>query len=139
MAGMLVLDLTTEYIFAFFTLCLLANYNSFMSLWILTSGVQLYGRITLGSKYRVYFIAMNVAYIALTIIAAIPATGNCTPENVYPVINSMLPIIFMINCIFSMYLKFKNYHKEDWHLDHSMINSFCEAEASHDDFTLFSE
>jgi len=48
MFGMLVLDLTTEYIFAFFALCLLANYNSFMTIWILTSGVRLNDRRTLG-------------------------------------------------------------------------------------------
>jgi len=137
MLGMLSLDVGKAYIPLFFIFCLLANFNSLVILWIILRDIELTDGNKMGYRYRWYFRTMILLYVAIAVAAVIPGVGKCTTTQIYPRVNSMLPILFMLNYLFSIYLRSKDSHSEEWCPLYLINNPICPSRNNFDEINLF--
>lgn len=112
--GLLLFDLGTKYIFAYFLLQISVNYTTMCALYLLLKNVEVSPGLTLSKKFRWFFILMNLCFIIEISLAFIPSVGAfCTTDRPYPRVISNLPILIGSTLVFAVYLKCKDFYLPD--------------------------
>ena len=108
--GVLIFDLTTQYIFAFFLLIFTANYINFLGYNVLIRRLKTDEGPILKQLTDKYFYSMNALYI-LNLGAAYSEWFGpwCTPKWLYPACLTACAGLYVINYLYHLYLAKNNY------------------------------
>lgn len=111
--GLMCLDFSTQYIAAFFLLSMGSCFCTFCVLQIVLGNVLTSSGNSVRRKFRWYPIVMCILYIAVCSLAFTQKYGAyCNHKSVYPLIMQAIPIMFCINSLFAIYLKYNKYFLE---------------------------
>lgn len=107
---MLIFDLTTQYIFAFFLLIYTANYINFLGYNVLIRRIKTVEGPELQKRTNLYFYSMNVLYIVNFLAALNSWYGPwCTPRNLYPPCMTFAALLYVINYFYHVYMNRHDY------------------------------
>ena len=104
--GLMTMDLSAKIIPAFFILILVANYVNFLGFWQMLRHIPVVkGHRSLLKRTRLYFVIMNILYLAVGLAACLPKFAPiCRPFKTYPYVMSWASLLFIVNYFFHLYI-----------------------------------
>lgn len=110
MIGLFCFEFGTKYIFAYFCMIYILNYINFVGCNMLMRRLPTAEGPMLAKKTNVYFYTMNVLYIVILILVAIPGVGPfCKANAIYPYVFTCLESLTLINAAAHHYMHYKKY------------------------------
>jgi hypothetical protein len=109
MYGVVLFDMTVQYIFVFFLLVYCANYINFLAYNVLIRNVKTAEGPHLKLRTNPYFITMNVVYVVNAALAATEWYGPWCNINLYPPCMSVAAGLYWANYFYHLYLNKHDY------------------------------
>lgn len=104
MYGVVLFDMTVQYIFAFFLLVYCANYINFLAYNVLIRNVKTEEGPKLKLLTNPYFITMNVVYVLNAALALTEWYGPWCDIHIYPPCMTVAAALYWANYFYHLYL-----------------------------------